>query len=68
MKRVFVKDGKVKQLTKRHFKSLQARNTSRVVKDMTPEEIESYNKERHERFIVPLMESNRKSMKKNVYR
>lgn len=37
-----------------------------IIKDMTPEELERFNKERYEKFIKPLMEMNMREVEKVI--
>lgn len=66
MNHIFVKDGQVKKLSKREAGRLKAKAAS-VIEGMTPDELERYNQERREKFIGPLMEHNRKALKKCLF-
>lgn len=39
-------------------KKIEVVTLAEVIKDMTPEELESFKKERYEKFIKPLMKIN----------
>ncbi|MFD1039267.1 hypothetical protein ACFQ3N_12815 [Virgibacillus byunsanensis] len=58
MEHFIVKNGEVVELTKEEFENLPGRHVSEIVKDMTPEELDRFKKERQEKFINPLMKHN----------
>ncbi|NLM03710.1 MAG: hypothetical protein GX214_01680 [Clostridiales bacterium] len=44
------------------MKKIKGVRVEDIIKDMTPEELERFKKERYEKFIKPLMEMNIKSL------
>ncbi|MBP1949254.1 hypothetical protein [Virgibacillus litoralis] len=64
MKHFIIKNGNVTWMTKEEFDQLPGRHVSEVTKDMTPEELERFKKERYEKFVKPLMEYNVESIER----
>lgn len=58
-----VKDGKIVKMTKEEFESQNAVSAQELSKDMTPEELERFKKERYEKFLKPLMGLNERQIK-----
>lgn len=50
----FLKDGKVKHKRMKKLGGQSAKPVSEIAKGITPEELDAFNKERSERFVVQL--------------
>lgn len=60
MEHFFIENKQVKELTKEEAETLKGRNVTEVIKEMSPEQLKAFKKERYEKFIKPLMEHNMK--------
>lgn len=48
------------------MKEIKGVTLKEAIKDMTPEELEKFKKERYEKFIVPLMNENIRILKNKL--
>ncbi|WP_088034878.1 hypothetical protein [Evansella clarkii] len=58
-----VEKGKVRYLSKEEYEKLGVKIVEDIVKDMSPEELQKFQKERYEKFIKPLMDHNINQLK-----
>ncbi|MGY0693759.1 hypothetical protein ACW2QC_13375 [Virgibacillus sp. FSP13] len=59
-----IENGKVQKLTKEEHEKRKGTPVHELVKDMTPEELERFRRERYEKFIKPLMGHNVAELKR----
>lgn len=69
MEYFFVKNGKVVRKNEEDFGFLpSSKSVQEIIKDMTPEELEAFKKERYEKFLKPLFNHNIQELDKKGHK